>query len=261
MYDVRVSPEIHDQLINQVCLRVYRDRSIKYEGSFDAVAQKLTAVVRQVIKGNDLELTDSVLSRWLKAEAVQAFVMSRIRFAHDQILPGVDPHYRSSLNEPEKFMLNPVPRAVCSGSTRLAMKLSQLMGLTCYHIDGFTQQKGRTDWSKPNHGWVLYDLGDGVRVPCDVTHNWSDDVDFSKLDRKVGWEALIRTVRDWEVFLFRYYQYRLASRSPEPQQLSLMNTTFAAWCSVNQNPEILQRYFQIYNSYEARDRAQIEATR
>ncbi len=249
VHNVGVSAEEHERLINAVAVTVYRDRSLKFSGDFNALSKALTDVSSTVMKDSGYTPQDyPVLANWLVAEAIGAFAISRVRFAHDQVVPGFDPKTRYALNEPSKFMSLQDPKAVCSGFSRLTYDLSKRAGLKVYHIDGYSQQSGRTDWSKPNHGWLFYDFGSGIRVPADFQRptTWSDSTDFTKLDLKVGWRALIKSVRDWEIFQFRFFQFRLDNSDSPPPNLQMTSLSFEEWQNCNTNKSMLNKYFKVY---------------
>lgn len=237
VFDVGVAPAQHMRLIDEVSLSVYRN--MRPGGTdFLRISHLLDRLVSEIMQREGVNGTNyPLLRKWLLAEAVAAFCVSKVDYALDQAEATFDSRKRSALNEPESFMALDQPRAVCSGYTRLAAILSRDLGLNCCHIDGFTRGRNR-DWNHPNHGWLLYDFGQGVRVPADVTSRIQEfssgrtlaNTDFAHFRRKYDWRILPRAVRDWELFGWLYYQYRLVPEEKSaPPNLSMTRVSFDDW--------------------------------
>ena len=260
VYDVGVPPKEHDTLINTVALAVYRS-GLRPTADYQAVASGLSAIVDSTLRSRGGGSKSPVLRQWLLAEAVGAFCVSRIDYATEQAQSGFDARRRSSLNEPESYLANPKPRAVCSGFTRYAARLSRVLKLTCYHIDGFTRNRNISDWAKPTHGWLLYDFGSGIRVPSDMTsriHEFSSgrtvsNTDFARLPHKYNWRILPRSVRDWELFTWMYFQYRLVPGEKMPENLSMTTITFDSWRDLTYNDAVDQLYIPLLRWYQKAD--------
>jgi len=255
VYDIGISPKETTDLVDCVATAVYRS-NISPTSNYPSVAKLLADLVDSVLVERKVS-ENKILRQWLLAEAVGAFCISRIDYATEQTESSFSAKTRSELNEPEVFLAKPRPRAVCSGFTRYAASLSRALGLTCYHIDGFTRNRKIRDWTKPTHGWLLYDFGSGIRVPSDMTsriHEFDSgrtvtNTDFARLTRKYNWRILPRSVRDWEVFSWMYYQFRLVPGERTPPNLSLTKLSFDSWKNLTYRDEVDKLYLPLYKWY------------
>ena len=165
-----------------------------------------------------------------------AFLTSKIRYDWEIVERTLGKgeeleRYRSRMQAVEIVYGLQSPKATCSGSGRIAERFAQLAGIRSWHIDGTTRQghNGKA-WEGTNHGWMVFELDGGIRVPADTTAPWMErPPDYSKLTSKNGWRTMPVTKRQWEIFNGEYYNTQVDEGKPSPRRLSLSTLSFEQW--------------------------------
>jgi hypothetical protein len=192
------------QLIDQVCASMYSSKvAFKRSEPIDLLAKRLLASVDGTVKLSGTSI-NALGRRWLFAEATCAWVMRMVRYDH-VLAANPDPTAIIRTQDAKSILAMEDPAQVCSGRTMLIREIVNAapgdLQIKCSRVGGWFRNMGKETPKNSNHAWVLFDLGDGIRVPADaalgVDQKW-----LSSQSRKVNRAWIMPVHREsWEFFL------------------------------------------------------------
>ena len=166
LFDFGVTPQIFKQLVDTICVQTYRKRHEPLR-SIQQTAQILCTDVDQAIAKQRIEQPKKLLVDWLRAEAVCAYVFSNVKFDADG-LNKREEETRDLQERPFHIFAMKNPVALCPAFSKIAAELAYESKLKCCTINGVCRWKSGVVTNDDGHSWVMFDFGEGIRVPADV---------------------------------------------------------------------------------------------
>gem|GEM_PF-3432443 len=202
--EVGTSGRNFDSLIDSVCCSIYRSQvpHIKDE-PVSSLAKRILLKVDTVVSSSGIKL-NPLGRKWLFAEASCAWVMRMVRY-DSALATNPDPGAILKTQDSKSILAMDEPAQVCSGRTMLIRDLTNSapsdLGIRCDRIGGWFRDMGKPTPKNSNHAWVLFDFGEGIRVPADAALG-VDQAWLSTQTRKVNRAWILPTYREsWEFFL------------------------------------------------------------
>ena len=204
---------------------------------------------------------------WLRAEAVCAYVFSNVKFDADG-LNKREEETRDLQERPFHIFAMKNPVALCPAFSKIAAELAYESKLKCCTINGVCRWKSGVVTNDDGHSWVMFDFGEGIRVPADVTPMHPINASILSVTSKISWHCLPCTPRAWELVMRMHYPHvirwtpegefsnggkrMVADRNQHNPQLdiSLFNAEWDEWKSINSKPYWDLESWYLQESYE-----------
>ncbi len=230
-------PVTFERIVNKLYLRIVQDDLDYRNDGVTGIASKLKGVVQDFIQKNCQDFND-LGKEWIMAEAVCAWVRTRVIANSEWLKPGVN---RVPLENPEVVLAQNPPSATCGGFSNLVRDLGRAVGLKTFSVPGELRANGTPATGKNNHAWSCFLLQGDLLVPADVTVFRVTKLQVINARGKTGRAGILpKSPVEWELFLAAHWAMWPDGRDPNPgtepiykQTLTLMNTEFQRWASID----------------------------
>ena len=199
LFDFGISPTLLTRLINAVCITSYRIPHLPGR-TIPQTAAILCDIAEKAISDAGVAKKTKFLIDWIKAEAICAYVFSNIIFDAEGRQINT-PQYYANQERPFMIFSWEKPLAFCSGFSKITSELAFEAGLKCCTINGRCRWSNGEVADGDNHSWVLFDFGNNIRVPADVTPMHPIDTKNTSVKSKINWHCLPCTRRSWEIVM------------------------------------------------------------
>lgn len=212
---VGLNPLQFDVVINEVYKRTLIKELDHYPGmQVDDLAKMLGNSVDFVMSRYALNDKPSLLREWLLAEAVCAWVSTRV--VYDNSLVNAPANLKISRAQPQSVLDQSPASGICSGQSALTTALARKLGLDATHLGGEAIFYGERKPTRDNHGWVFFNFGDGIFSAADVSQGAMSLSDMRRIGGKMNWDYLLpKSPLELELFLSKHYAYGPASSIDE----------------------------------------------
>ena len=266
LFDFGVTPQVFKNLVDVVCVHGYRFRHDP-QRSIKQTAQLLCADVDQRLIQAGLSHPKKLLVDWLRSEAICAYVFSNVKFDDDG-LKKREAETRDLQERPFKIFSMENPVALCPAFSKITTELAYEAQLKCCTINGVCRWKSDEVKHDDGHSWVMFDFGDGIRVPADVTPMHPIYASSPMVTSKISWHCLPCTPRAWELVMRMHWPHivrwtpegefsnggkpTIADRNQHNPKLDivLFEGSWDEWYAVNSKPYWDLESWYLKQSYE-----------